>query len=703
MKMMTPRGLMFALVMAALVCAQVALAQGYSITGTTQQTIDFATFDGSGLDSAPLMGQLDSDHWRFEGFSDGDTTFGATGLAGTDYSRGITAGDVTSGGLYALDTGGGDIAMGVQATGSDFAPGVITLRITNNTGGDMTSLDLSYDFVVYNNENRSSSLTFSHSSDDMNWTDVMALDEATPEAADGMPMWNGTTKSTTINFASPLADGSHYYLRWSTDDVSGSGSRDEFGLDNIVLTASAASATPAITSISPTSGSTAGGTTVTITGTDLSGVNAVTFGGTAATNVSVVNDTTITCDTPAGSAGMVDVVVSDGTNMDTLMNGYTFVVPTPDITSIAPMSGTESGGTAVTITGTELSGVTSVTFDGTAATDISVVDDTTITCTTPAGSGTVDVAVSDGTNGDTLAGGYMYTTPTPVISSISPMTGTESGGTTVTITGIDLSGVTSVTFDGTESTNVSVVDATTITCTTPAGTGTVDVVISDGTDMDTLAGAYTYTAPAPALVSISPAMGGVSGGTSVTLTGTDLDLVTSVTIGGTAATNLNIVDATTLTCDTPAGMLGAVDVVASDGTATSTLSGGFTYTVAPLSITAISPNGGYTAGGLTVTITGTSLSGVSEVLFGTTQGTNIVIVSDTEITVDTPAGTGTVDVTVNDGVDSDTLTGGFTYYVLNQNHSCAAVVDGGSSTLWLLLSLAGLTLAALAAPRRRKA
>ena len=64
---------------------------------------------------------------------------------------------------------------------------------------------------------------------------------------------------------------------------------------------------PTVTSVSPVSGSTAGGTAVTITGTNFAAGATVTFGGTAATNVVVVSGTQITATTPAGRAGAVTV------------------------------------------------------------------------------------------------------------------------------------------------------------------------------------------------------------------------------------------------------------------------------------------------------------------------------------------------------------------------------------------------------------
>jgi hypothetical protein len=67
---------------------------------------------------------------------------------------------------------------------------------------------------------------------------------------------------------------------------------------------------PTVTGIAPTSGPTAGGTAVTITGTDFTGATAVTIGGVAATGITVVNATTITATTGARAAGTVDVAVT---------------------------------------------------------------------------------------------------------------------------------------------------------------------------------------------------------------------------------------------------------------------------------------------------------------------------------------------------------------------------------------------------------
>ena len=81
---------------------------------------------------------------------------------------------------------------------------------------------------------------------------------------------------------------------------------------------------PTVTSLSPATGAAAGGTAVTITGKDLTGTTGVTFGGTAATSVVVVSDTSVTCVTPAKTAGAYDVVATTPAGTGTKTNGFTY-------------------------------------------------------------------------------------------------------------------------------------------------------------------------------------------------------------------------------------------------------------------------------------------------------------------------------------------------------------------------------------------
>src|ERR1039458_1406067 len=161
-----------------------------------------------------------------------------------------------------------------------------------------------------------------------------------------------------------------------------------------------------------------GGTAVTITGTNFVTGATATFGGTAATNVVVVNSTTITATTPAGSAGAVTVTVTVSGQSGSLANGFSYILP-PTVSSVSPNSGSTAGGTAVTITGTNFVAGATATFGGTAATSVVVVNSTTITATTPAGSaGAVTVTVTVSGQSGSLATGFTYAV-IPTVSSVS--------------------------------------------------------------------------------------------------------------------------------------------------------------------------------------------------------------------------------------------------------------------------------------------
>lgn len=149
--------------------------------------------------------------------------------------------------------------------------------------------------------------------------------------------------------------------------------------------------TPVLLNLSPTRGPVAGGTIVTITGSDLSGATAVTFGGTPATTYTVNSNTQITATTPTRPAGPAPVVVTTpGDTSNALSFAY---IAVPVITALTPDRGPTSGGNSVTITGSNLTFVNTVTFDGTPAA-FTVLSDTNIAATAPPGTGTDQVSVT---------------------------------------------------------------------------------------------------------------------------------------------------------------------------------------------------------------------------------------------------------------------------------------------------------------------
>ncbi len=192
-------------------------------------------FSGSGLTPTPSNGQLDGDAWAITGLSEGAHNFGQSHTSG-DFARGLKSTGTSTGGLYAFNTGSNNFGLGIQPTGSDWTPGTITLKITNNGTSSIDDLSISYKVYVRNDQDRSSSFNFSHSSNNSSYTNESSLALSSPSTRDASPNWVVNNKSIDLlNVA--LAPGASYYLRWSGSDVSGSGSRDEFALDDISIQA----------------------------------------------------------------------------------------------------------------------------------------------------------------------------------------------------------------------------------------------------------------------------------------------------------------------------------------------------------------------------------------------------------------------------------------------------------------------------------
>lgn len=85
----------------------------------------------------------------------------------------------------------------------------------------------------------------------------------------------------------------------------------------------------------------------------------------------------------------------------------------PTVTAVTPATGTPDGGESVTITGSGFTGATNVFFGATAATGVTVASDSSITVTSPPGSGTVDVTVTTplGTSVVGAADQFSYQSP----------------------------------------------------------------------------------------------------------------------------------------------------------------------------------------------------------------------------------------------------------------------------------------------------
>ena len=352
---------------------------------------------------------------------------------------------------------------------------------------------------------------------------------------------------------------------------------------------------PTITGVSPAGGTTAGGTSVTISGTGFVAPVTVKFGAASATCAAPASANSITCTTPASAtAGVVDVQVGNSHGLSFYSAADQFTYSTgPSIASITPNSAPASGSpvTSIVITGANLADATSVSFGSTVLTgnDFNAKPGGTeidILLTISHAPDVVDVSVAtpEGTATAKDIFRFIGTAP-PQITAISPTSG--AAGDQITFTGSGFAAETGVTFDGVPSPAVQVTSDTSLVATVPQGlaAGIVDVAVltSNGTATDS--NAFTVNvANAPTITTISPKTGGP--GTVVAILGTGFTNVTGlngVTFDGVnAAYTVN--SDTSISATAPYGMsAGDVDVVVrnASGPSTVTASSVFTNTAGP--------------------------------------------------------------------------------------------------------------------------
>ncbi|HUF46274.1 MAG TPA: IPT/TIG domain-containing protein [Vicinamibacterales bacterium] len=344
-----------------------------------------------------------------------------------------------------------------------------------------------------------------------------------------------------------------------------------------------ATPSPTLTSVAPATGPTAGGTTITLTGTNFVSGAMVRVGGVAANGVTFASNTRITARTPAGTAGGRDVVV---TNPDgraaTRAGAFTYIgTASAPLTAaaVSPSSGPTAGGTSITVTGTGFVSGAAILIGGTPATAVSFVSSTSLTARTPAkpaGGYSVQVRNPNGQTANTPRG-FLYSgtsTPPPptgalTAAAVTPDTGPTSGGTAITVTGTGFVSGATVLIGGTPATSVSVASATRITARTPAkpaGGYSVQVRNPNGQTANAPRGfLYSGTSTPPptgalTAAAVTPNTGPTSGGTAITVTGTGFVSGATVLIGGTPATSVSVASATRITARTPAKPAGGYSV-----------------------------------------------------------------------------------------------------------------------------------------------
>jgi hypothetical protein len=308
----------------------------------------------------------------------------------------------------------------------------------------------------------------------------------------------------------------------------------------------------------------------------------------------------------------------------------------------------------------------------------------------------VDVTVTTpgGTSPTSAADHYTYVAP-PTVTGLNPNAGPLSGGNSVTITGTALSNPSSVHFGANAAIIVGSCSAISCSVTAPAGSvGTVDVTVTTvgGTSPISAADHYTYT-PAPTVTGINPVGGPFTGGTAVTITGTNLGPTSSINFGTTLAPGFTC-SATQCTVNSPPGTPGSVvdvTVTTPGGISAHSPADLFTYgagAAAPV-VRGISPNSGPSTGGTVVTITGSGFAGATEVDFGDPPATNVSCTS-TECAATSTAGTGTVAVTVKGPGGTSVLSPADQFTYIGTNPPPPPLPPVSAAGYWLVASDGGI-------------
>ncbi|MFD8503065.1 IPT/TIG domain-containing protein, partial [Streptomyces sp. NPDC059687] len=132
---------------------------------------------------------------------------------------------------------------------------------------------------------------------------------------------------------------------------------------------------------------------------------------------------------------------------------------------------------------------------------------------------------------------------------------------------------------------------------------------------------------APVVSSISPNQGPMSGGNTVTLTGTGFSGATAVRFGGNSAISFTVFGSTRIVAVVPSGA-GVVNVTVTTSEGTSAQAVTYTYVAAP-SLSSLSPDRGPVSGGIVVTLTGANLSSATAVRFDGIAALSFTVVSAT--------------------------------------------------------------------------
>jgi hypothetical protein len=474
--------------------------------------------------------------------------------------------------------------------------------------------------------------------------------------------FNGTTASATITSTTQIS--ATVPTGATTGPIEVSTTNGSFTTSSNFLTGSGA----VITGFSPTLGTTNPPTSVTIDGLNLSTVTNVTFNG-AKEDIAGHGSGTLQVNiTNLSGTGPIEVFFPQGSfTTSTNFTNTTAPIVSDFAPALAPV------GTAnIVINGLNFTDTKTVEFNGVSAAH-TVVATTQINATVPSGATTGPITVVASNSASyTTSSNFVVTTSAPVITGFTPASGVR--GTVVTINGGNFTNLSSVQFNGVTATYTPPTSTTVLSAVVPAGatSGLISVKNNSG------------TGNSPALFYLQPWI------TNATASGI---VNSSLVIDGRNLTNASAVQVNGVNyafTNSPTQIVATVPSNAVTGPITVTTPGGIfinpnSFVVLP-KIYSFSPTIG--PAGTLVTITGTSLFDVTNVLFNGTSATPLSVTTN-QLQVKVPTGATPGPITVvtagGDDVSSNSFTATFSSTLVLSKTVSPAITGPGSNVTYTLV------------------
>jgi len=424
---------------------------------------------------------------------------------------------------------------------------------------------------------------------------------------------------------------------------------------------------PVLSSITPSSGSTAGGEIITLTGSSFGLSGTVQVGANqclvnGALTGTVWGHTSIRCALPAGSgrSNAIRVTVA-GQTSGSLMFNY---LP-PVVSLLDPANGPTKCNFPVIIHGSNFFSSGAVVVVGDTQATIESQTHTTISCIFPSlGNGPKPVVVTvDGQA--SFQANFYYDAPS--IISLDPSNGPTGGDIPVTLRGASFGTNPNVYINNVLQSLVGAPTQEMLVVTLPPGEGAAQQFLVT-TGVDALASnIFLFNYDAPAVDSISPNNAAASGNIPLTITGSNFGLSTPTVRIGTllcpvVSTTTNVLPHEVV-CTVPrgTGLNLAVTLTVAEQTSVANDAARFSYL--PPQLSTVSPAVGPTAGGIIITLSGSSFGVTGYVFVG---GVACPVVnlqySDSHIECQLPGGSGLInDVEVQRDDQQRSMTLNFEY------------------------------------------